>query len=222
MSLFLGPIHYWMYEKIENNWRRERAIFKTYLNRYGPEALDVAGKSEAYYQAFNNGKPLEELAEGKSIHSFLQGELDRVEVSEAKLISAFARRYGEEAAKLAIDAAYAFGRFCGEEAARSVSGRTIDLGGARELFLRYQLDGMPCDRVTEVVEADGGLLCIHYECLHQRNWEEAQADFGIMCDVVRGFTDGFHETLGIHHQRRKAIAYGDEQCEDFYRKGKVP
>lgn len=26
MSVFLGPIRYWMYEKIENNWRRERAI----------------------------------------------------------------------------------------------------------------------------------------------------------------------------------------------------
>src|SRR3990167_7133506 len=45
MSAFLGPIHYWMYEKIKNVMLRKAAIFSAFYEKYGSEVKSVCGKT---------------------------------------------------------------------------------------------------------------------------------------------------------------------------------
>lgn len=218
MSLFLGPIHFWMYNKIELNWRREGEILKAFKDKYGEEAEKAAGKKVQDFELFNGGRSLEELVEGLSIHGWLQNQLDQVEASEAKTVAALLAKYGQEAAKLALEAAFNYGITCGKQAAGEKKGEKIDLQTSYEMLQNYQLDGMPCDHVTDLRFANGALLCRHFECLHMRNWEACGNSAELMCAVTRSWISGFYEGLGagITHRAGASIASGAKECEDYF------
>lgn len=218
MSMFLGPIHFWMYNKIEINWRREGQILKVFKDKYGEEAEEVAGKKVEDFEVFNGGKPLEELVEGLSIHGWLQSQLDVVEASEAKTASALVTKYGKEGERLALEAAFKYGVACGRQVAEEKKGQKIDLQTSYEMLQNYQLDGMPCDHVTDLRAANGGLTCRHFECLHMRNWEAVGGSSKLMCDLIRIWIDGFYDGLGagISHKAGASIAAGAKECEDYF------
>lgn len=219
MSAFLGPIHYWMYSKIECAWRREGAIFKALVGVYGDEAKDLWGRTEKDYESFNEGRDLAELVGAQPIHGWLQGAIDLAERSEAELVKAFAEKFGEEAIKVMNYAAWEHGASCGRTAQGGLEGVSVTPDKAHQAMMNFYLDGMPCDHVTELSQTADGFVCRHSECLHERNWEAAEASPSIMCGIHRGWMDGFLEGLGagIVHEGRENIASGDDHCVDIFR-----
>ena len=78
MSLFLGKIHYWLFNKILWFENLEEEIIKTAKN----EGLDIEGvksEIEAKYGAKLENKNLEEIIDTNNIHGWLQDRIHRAE-----------------------------------------------------------------------------------------------------------------------------------------------
>lgn len=163
MSAFLGPIHYWLYNKIQFQEKFTAALLTALLPEEKRtlflEQLDSDwGKVE--------GGPLEGVIDEGNIHGWLQ---EQISVSETRLAHA--------AAKLGEQGTAAWDGL--EEAAHGF-GREYPMTGAadaeeifRELNNRL-LDGMPCDQVNEILEQ--GPKCVSWEQradLHRPYWEDA-------------------------------------------------
>ena len=81
MSLFLGPIHHWLYRKI----RLQEELITTLAEQEGAKSGD-SGK----YENFVNRelRPLEELIDTDNIHGWLQARIHDAEGRYAALVSA--------------------------------------------------------------------------------------------------------------------------------------
>ena len=78
MSLFLGKIHYWLFNKILWFENLEEEIIKTAKS----EGLDIEGvksEIEAKYGAKLENKNLEEIIDTNNIHGWLQDRIHRAE-----------------------------------------------------------------------------------------------------------------------------------------------
>src|SRR3989304_8893624 len=88
MSAFLGPIHYWMYEKIKNVMSRKAAIFSAFYEKYGSEVESVCGKTRQEIESEDNGRPLDQLIGDSPIHGWLANKIREVETEEAQMVKA--------------------------------------------------------------------------------------------------------------------------------------
>jgi len=114
MSAFLGPIHYWMYEKIKNVMSRKAAIFSAFYEKYGSEVESVYGKTRQEVESEDDGRPLDELIEDSPIHGWLADKIREVETGEARMVKIFLDKYADR--NLIEEAAYWYGRGKGIEA----------------------------------------------------------------------------------------------------------
>jgi len=79
MSAFLGPIHYWMYEKIKNVMMRETAIFSAFYEKYGKEIESVCGKTKQEMDTKDIETPLDQLIGDSPIHGWLANRIKEIE-----------------------------------------------------------------------------------------------------------------------------------------------
>ncbi len=216
MSLVLGPVHHWMYNKIKTTEARETSIADALKAKYGREAEEILNSVYENHPPSNPDTPLEELLENVPIHQGIQELIIKAETREAATIAAFCEKYGDEAKDLIIktahDSGVEFGKRALEE--KGVTG-DCDAEKAFELIQSYLCDGMPCDRGAQVQsEAANRTTWDHTECVHEQYWKDAGASFETMCDMVNSWISGFGEGANskIKHTREKAIAVGDSDC----------
>lgn len=220
MSLVLGPIHYWMHNKIKTTESRESAIVSAFRERFGEAPSDEV--LEDVYKKFppsNHGnKPLEEILEGVMIHQGIQKLIVDVETREAATIAAFNKKFGNVANEIATKAAYEHGFSCGQKASQE-KGNSCSTKDAFELLAGYFCDGMPCDRGAQVVEeGEERTVWDHNDCIHMGYWQTAGASSETMCDLVTAWIDGFGKGVNpsLKHKREKCIARGDTDCISSY------
>jgi len=221
MSLVLGPIHYWMFEKIKTTESRESAIVSALKAKYGADADKILDHVYKKYPKTNNSKPLEELLANKSIHQGIQSLIVEVETREAAVVAAFCAKY-PDAAKVAAEAAHKHGISCGKEAVKSKGLSAADCNNtskAFEIMGDFHSDGMPCDRGAQVVsESEKCTSWDHESCVHEPYWRDAGVNFLTMCDIVNKWIAGFGEGVNpkIGYKRVKALAAGDPSCLSTY------
>ncbi len=220
MSLVLGPVHHWMYNKIKTTEARETSIADALKAKYGREAEEILNSVYENHPPSNPDTPLEELLENVPIHQGIQDLIIKAETREAATIAAFCEKYGDEAKDLIIKAAHDNGVECGKRALeeKGVSG-DCDAEKAFELIQSYLCDGMPCDRGAQVQsESANRTTWDHTECVHEQYWKDAGASFETMCDMVNSWISGFGEGTNskIKHTREKAIAVGDSECLNVF------
>ncbi|MCF6148820.1 MAG: hypothetical protein E3K37_09190 [Candidatus Kuenenia sp.] len=217
MSMVLGPIHHWMFGKIKTSEAREHSIVSAFKAKYGTEADALLNQVYAKHPQPDNTKPLEELLANKSIHQGIQNLIIETETREAAIIAAFCAKY-EDAEKVAIDAAYAHGIQCGEEAVKSKglsANECKSTSKAFELLGDYLCDGMPCDRGAQIVDdSEECTTWDHEDCVHEKIWKNAGANFLTMCNIVNAWISGFCKGVcsSSEYTREKAIASGDKSC----------
>ncbi|MBU5336127.1 hypothetical protein [Intestinibacter bartlettii] len=167
MSLFLGKIHYWLFNKILWFENLEEEIINCAKNE-GLDISKVKAEIEAKYGAKLENKNLEEIIDTNNIHGWLQ---DRIHKAEGRMAAwtkfMIKNQKMMELEKIYIDQAH--------EAANEVKAeRTIET--AKEIFdcmNDYILDGMPCDNVNQVIESDqNAIRWIRRVCVHRELWEE--------------------------------------------------
>ena len=157
MSKFLGPIHYWLYGKIQLQDALVAEIAR-YASRKGWKYDPDLVASDL--------RPLDSLVDTANIHGWLQERISSSESRYAKLVSCL---MGEDAGRLAEleQVAYSFGE-------RHRVQADANCNDAYHQFDEVLLNGMPCDRVNQVVEGDGErFVWRQTQDLHGHFWVEA-------------------------------------------------
>jgi len=167
MSLYLGKVHYWLFNKIiwfQNleielvNLAKEKGIDEDELLSY---------LKDNYGERIEN-KPLEEIIDTSNIHGWLQ---NKITISEKRLAKVTKELLTLENIKEEIEKVY---KNQGIKAAKEVNEEEKLGNNAVELFNLvndYILDGMPCDRVNEVlVQEEDQVLWKRRVCVHEDIW----------------------------------------------------
>lgn len=213
MSMFLGPIHHWLYNKIQLGAERSLAIEDAFKHAFGEEADPLLKAVEDEYPAFPTGLPLEDIIGDSPIHGFLQGLIRMVETREGALVKSFVENYGDKAKDLVLNAAFEEGMRVGEKAkGEIVSG---DMESVFRALYDRQLDGMPCDQGATPEFKKNRVLIRQTECLHSNNWREAGAPLDIMCAVTGSWIKGFLKGASpeLDYEVEQSLARGAHECQ---------
>ncbi len=189
MSAFLGPIHYWLYNKIQLQEEFIQDILETSANHSWDttleEEMDAAcGQAER--------RPLEEIIDQGNIHGWLQYHIG---ISEARLAYAVTRLLKEES-RLSIlkETAKSFGQ------KHSIPAGT-GADEALKILNDSLLDGMPCDRVNEPMEqSKEKAVWRQTQCVHQDYWEEIKGDISVYYDLREQIIKGMLINSGLTFQ----------------------
>ncbi|MBR5577488.1 MAG: hypothetical protein IKW28_00665 [Lachnospiraceae bacterium] len=166
MSAFLGPIHYWLYKKIQFQDELTRTIITNY-----PSLISSLNNQFGVVET----AALEEVIDGSNIHGWLQAQII---IAEERYAGAVTGLLKEE--KLSLDQVkemiYNFGKNY------QLKGTT-----ATELYKELQdllLDGMPCDHVNLPVEQNETIASWKRTAdLHSLHWEKLGSDGSIYYDL---------------------------------------
>ena len=155
MGAFLGPIHFWLYNKIQfqENLIDELVAYVT--------AKGWSDKVDQYVST--DRRKLDEVIDEANIHGWLQSRIHDAEGRYAALVLDAA---GDDAEK--FDAL--------KEAARDFGAKQgLQAATAPEAFHRLDdllLDGMPCDQVNRVRESDDARIAWDRTMdLHSEFWQ---------------------------------------------------
>ncbi len=181
MSAFLGPIHHWLYHKVQLQ-EELMAEVQALAAREGWTVPAIEGLNPS-----GTLPPLEGNIDLTNIHGWLQGQIAASETRYARLTAGL---LAEDDTRLAAleETARAFGRGHGIPAG-------TDAQGAFQALNDSLLDGMPCDHVNQVVERDEkSISWKRTQCLHGGYWEQAGVDaeiyYKLRLQIILGMLEG--------------------------------
>lgn len=158
MSSSLGPIHYWLYNKIRFQEEVTAAIADAYPDN---------GKSLEYKKDLPD---LEDAVDMIDIHGSLQGMINDAESRNAKLVTGLLSN-GVKLSDIE-DTVYA----AGEK-------HSVKANNAREAYKSLDdllLNGMPCDRVVVITGQDDNEVKFSLaEEIHGDSWQKAGGDVNV-------------------------------------------
>ena len=209
MSLFLGPIHHWMFNKILILESRAFHIASA-LEGAGVESAAVK-KAVADYGEKLAGRDLADMLGDNSIHQFLYGLIAKIQIFEAGLVDLAKDRW-----EIALKAAESHGRETAGKAVSATGSKNASLEDIYRLIHDNQLEGMPCDPGAETaVISPSKLGYNHSTCNHIQNWEYTGVDIKRMCAITNAWIKGF--IAGVNgsasYEVRQTLADGANSCK---------
>ncbi|WP_252217263.1 hypothetical protein [Clostridium sp. VAP41] len=174
MSLFLGKIHFWLFNKILWFEGLENEIIDVAKS----ERLDILNLQKEIEDKYGTklpNKPLDEIIDTSNIHGWLQEKIYSSEGRIAAWTTVIIDNKRE--AKTKLEEIYINQ---GIIAAKEVKEEGIRLDSAENIFNKvndYILDGMPCDRVNEIINSNEN--CIEWTrriCVHKEIWDKESGD----------------------------------------------
>ncbi len=196
MSAFLGPIHFWLYNKIkiQNDIVEEIIAFAEKDNLQMRKTL---------YGKFGNGelKPLEEVIDVNNIHGWLQEQVSKV---ENKLACAVTEIYNEK--PLMIEVVKEIFKNKGAEVSELTEASGLD-----EIYKSLNdtlLDGMPCDRANAVISSDeNSVVWTRTLCVHEQYWNAAGGDIKNYYILRDEFIKGLLKNTGVDYEKIDDTTY---------------
>lgn len=215
MSLFLGPIHHWLYKKIETGAQRCEAIETAFKSIFSDKSNALIAEVDENYAAFPTGLPLEDIIGDAPIHTFLQGLIKMVETREGAIVRTFVDSYGDKAKDVAFKAAEDFGRAAGERAKGQVDENSVE--SVFKALYDHQLDGMPCDQGAQPELQGKSLLIRQSDCLHRENWQTVGAPLDAMCKITGAWIEGFIRGAApkLSYRIEGSVIEGSSECRYF-------
>jgi hypothetical protein len=206
MSLFLGPIHHWMFNKILILESRAFSVAAA-LREAGVESAAV-NKAVADYGEKLAGRDLGEMLGDNSIHQFLYGLIAKIQIFEASLVD-----LAKDSFDTALKAVESHGR---ETAVKASGAQTASLEDIYRLIHENQLEGMPCDPGADTTALSQGKLgYFHSTCNHIQNWEYTAVDIKKMCAITNAWIKGF--IAGVNgkasYEVKETLAGGAKSCK---------
>lgn len=176
MSLFLGKIHYWLFNKVLWFEGLEGEIIKLAKDK-GIDVEKLEDEINSKYGVKTPNKNLEDMIDTSNIHGWLQGKIHSAEGRMAawtKVILENNQDYILDMRKVyenqGVNAANE-----AKESLENINAETIF-----NSMNDYILDGMPCDRVNEVIDSsEESIMWKRRVCVHKNIWENE----GILVDV---------------------------------------
>ncbi|MFV0315218.1 MAG: hypothetical protein ACK5I7_08965 [Anaerotignum sp.] len=143
MSAFLGPIHYWLYRKIQLQEKLTDEMLASITSEAEIEELE--DKLKASCEIVEKGD-LEDVIDTGNIHGWLQNQIG---IAEKRFAVAVTEILHKDPSKMELLKERAFQLGCNNLLANSDDAKEI-YQGLHDMLL----EGMPCDHVNEVLEQD--------------------------------------------------------------------
>lgn len=201
MSLYLGKIHYWLFNKIL--WFE--GLEKDIIDVAKSEGLNIEKLSKEINEEFGEktpNKPLEEIIDHSNIHGWLQ---DRIYSSERKI--AIWTSYILENNKGAISNIEKVYIDQGIKAGKETLKENIDLSDADKIYNKindYILDGMPCDRVNEIISSSENKIEWRRRlCVHKDIWDKVGLDVNLFYQLRSLWIKSFVNTVNSNFVYRE-------------------
>ena len=193
MSLFLGKIHYWLFNKIVWFENLEEKIIEL-AKIEGLDIENLRKDIESKYGKKLPNKPLEELIDTSNIHNWLQGQIHSAERRNAAwtklLIEANEENFKE------LEEIY---KEQGIVAANEVKDEGKLVATPNEIFNAmndYILDGMPCDRVNEVILNEENKITWQVRIdVHKDIWDKVGCDVNYFYNLRNAWIKSFVSNL---------------------------
>ena len=191
MSAFLGPIHFWLYNKIEIQ------------NEIVEETLDYATNSlnnnmrDDLYNKFGDGdlKPLDQVIDVTNIHGWLQERVNQVEKKLAYTVTELTKNNPENF-QVIKDI------FKSKGAEVSTFEKDSSLDEIYKAINDTLLDGMPCDRANSVVsQEDNEIIWKRNICVHQQYWDDVQGDINDFYTLRDEFIEGLLSITDVKYEK---------------------
>ncbi|AKA70696.1 hypothetical protein [Clostridium scatologenes] len=207
MSLFLGKIHYWLFDKIKWFEGLESEI----VNFAEAKNLPVDNWKEEIYKNFGypiEDKPLEDMIDTSNIHGWLQDKISKAEGRHAAWITKILSSSQEYKEDL-INIFEKQGNELGIKYRENMIPNTPE--EIYNIINDFILEGMPCDRVSEELENNSELYMWKTNlCLHSKYWDSVHGDvnnFYILRDVwiesfVKALNSNFLYSVIIVNNKR--------------------
>ena len=171
MSKFLGNIHFWLYNKILLSEKTEEHII-SWAKSKGLPAEEWNKENIEKYGPPTEGQPLEKVIDTSNIHGWLQERITSAELRQASLITSILN----DTPALADELMNIYKQE-GESAAREYHSKPDTPEGMFNALHDNILEGMPCDRVNEVLSSsDREFVWETTTCLHKPYWEQVKGD----------------------------------------------
>lgn len=176
MSLFLGKIHYWLFNKVLWFEGLEGEIIKLAKDK-GIDVEKLEAEINSKYGVKTPNKNLEDMIDTSNIHGWLQGKF--IVLKEEWLLGQKVILENNQDYILDMRKVY---ENQGVNAANEAK-ESLENINAETIFNSmndYILDGMPCDRVNEVIDSsEESIMWKRRVCVHKNIWENE----GILVDV---------------------------------------
>lgn len=192
MSAFLGPIHYWLFNKIQIEDKIVASILSLNHDKNYVEALEEKTASEC---GMLENKPLEDMIDETNIHGWLQHKVNIVERRLGFVVTEILKNHPEVKEDI-LGAVYKLG-----EQIRKENGQTLD--SAEDCYKCLEdllLDGMPCDHVNQLVSASSDEVVYRRTCcIHHGYWDGFGGDVKNYYDIRSSFIEGFLAESGFSY-----------------------
>lgn len=192
MSAFLGPIHYWLFGKIQV----EEEILNNIINKANKKGYNTENLVDISQKQY--GAPvteaLEDAIEHDNIHGWLQGAIGSV---ESRLAYTITNLVDDKVLDL-DDLLEVFE----ENAKKCAKNTVVDNDNAETIFrLVYNnlLSGMPCDRVNQVDKVtDDELIWSKSVDIHRVYWDNINGDVSIFYKCFEHWISCFVKSLNLN------------------------
>lgn len=197
MSLFLGKIHYWLFNKILWFESLEEEIIQLAKS----EDLNIEKLSSEINLKYGEKLPnenLEDMIDTNNIHGWLQSKIHSAEGRMAAWTKVILENDENSLEKL--ENVYISQ---GIKAAKEVK-ESKTITNAKEIYYSindYILDGMPCDRVNEVIISEDEIVEWKRRiCVHQDIWCKENIDVSIFYKLRNLWIKGFVNEVNSDYQ----------------------
>lgn len=173
MSAFLGPIHFWLYNKIG---KQEELTAK--IAAYAEQE----GWIEDQIKYIKVLPALQDVIDESNIHGWLQTQIHDAETRYAELIGkVMSDKHKAELYQLAFE----YGK------ANAID-QVSDPSAAYKAFDDFFVNGMPCDRVNTIVsESDDEVVWQMTQDIHVQYWNDgSEAYYSLRNEIMRGMLEG--------------------------------
>ena len=184
MSVFLGPIHYWVYNKILVGENIQKEVLEFAKNR----GINVDSIKSKAYEKY--GEPdysnLEDVIDEGNIHGWLQGRIDSLEYRLASIVTDILKE------NIKIEEIKEVFKSNGKEVFENIEDKSLSADGLFKVIFDNLVEGMPCDRVNLVEEeSDEKVVWITTTCVHKRFWDAVGGDVNNYYILKDGWIEGF-------------------------------
>ena len=187
MSAFLGPIHTWLYNKIKFQDELTKKIMYM-VSQKGYEE-ELFSRVDNRYGTLEEGE-LADIIDESNIHGWLQERIVVVENRLAFIVTVLTDGHPERIMDI-NDVVYEFGKN------HAISGG-LSVKEAYDYLDNLLLNGMPCDRVNDVVNEDDSSIKWNQTIdIHEPYWKMINGNVEYYYAIRESLIIGMMENSGI-------------------------
>lgn len=200
MSKYLGPIHFLVYGKVQ----QEEDMVENILDLSKEQGWNIGLKDEVDMKVgVIERAPLDTVIDTGNIHGWLQDQVSLVEKRFAYIVS---KLLLEE--KNRKDLLIKVMNELGRENSREIE--NIESITPEDIYLTINkifLDGMPCDRANEIIEKDDDKVVWRLRIdVHEEYWDHG-IPVQVYHDLRKAWLDGYVENSGIELEQLDGNTY---------------